>query len=60
MSQLLRCDTYHAQERVKRAKDRESNDIETPSTQSLDVLYQAIQTTSVSIQESEEIPIHST
>ena len=28
-----------SQKRVKRAKDRESNDIETPSTQSLDVLY---------------------
>jgi hypothetical protein len=37
----------------------EYNDIETPSTHSLNVLYQAITTTSfINIQESEKIPIH--
>ncbi|KAH7364881.1 hypothetical protein BKA65DRAFT_145706 [Rhexocercosporidium sp. MPI-PUGE-AT-0058] len=46
--------------RVKRAKDMEHNDVETPSsTHSLSVSYQATAaTSSVSIQESEEIPIH--
>lgn len=44
---------------VKRAKDMEHNDMETPSTYSLNVSYHATTaTSSVSIQESEEIPVH--
>jgi len=45
-----------SRKRVKRAKD---NDVEIPSTHSLNVSYQATAaTSSVSMQESEEIPIH--
>ncbi|PVH69523.1 hypothetical protein DL98DRAFT_598588 [Cadophora sp. DSE1049] len=48
-----------SRKRVKRAKDMEHNDVETPSTHSLNVSYQATAaTSSVSMQESEEIPIH--
>ncbi|CZT08656.1 uncharacterized protein RAG0_13662 [Rhynchosporium agropyri] len=51
-----------SQKRVKRAKDMEHNDVGTPSTRSahsLNVSYQATAaTSSVSMQESEEIPIH--
>jgi hypothetical protein len=49
----------HSRKRVKRAKDTEHNDIETPFTHSLNVSCQAtIATSSVSMQESEEISIH--
>lgn len=45
--------------RVRRTKDTEHNDVETPSTYSLNVSYQAIAATSSgSMQESEAIPIH--
>lgn len=51
-----------SRKRVKRAKDMEHNDVETPSTHSPNVLYQAtIATSSVNMQESEQseqIPIH--
>jgi hypothetical protein len=48
----------HFRKRVRRAKDTEHNDVGTPSTPSLGVLYQATTATSSgSIQESEEISI---
>ncbi|KAH6672626.1 hypothetical protein B0J14DRAFT_78188 [Halenospora varia] len=48
-----------SRKRVKRAKDMEHNDMETPSTHSLNVSYQATAAaSSVSMQESGEIPIH--
>jgi hypothetical protein len=47
-----------SRKRVKRAKDREPNEAKTPSTQPLNVSCQAITaTSSVGMQESEEIPI---
>jgi len=47
-----------SRKRVKQGKDREPNKVEIPSTQSLNVSCQAIAaTSSVSMQESEEIPI---
>jgi hypothetical protein len=47
-----------AWKRVRRTKDTEDNDVETP-THSLNVSYQAIAASlSGSMQESEEIPIH--
>jgi len=46
-----------SRKRVKRAKDREPNDVETASTYSLDVLYQAsVAISSYLMLESEEIP----
>jgi hypothetical protein len=48
-----------SQKRVKQAKDTKHNEVETPSTYSLNVLHHAIAATSSgSMQESEEIPIH--
>ncbi|RFU26187.1 hypothetical protein B7463_g10151, partial [Scytalidium lignicola] len=48
-----------SRKRAKRAKDTEHNDVETPSTHSLNISCQAIATASTgSIQESEEILIH--
>lgn len=48
-----------SRKRVKRSKDAKPSDIETPSTHSLNVSCQGIAaTSSVSTQESEEIPIH--
>ncbi|RDL30225.1 uncharacterized protein BP5553_10503 [Venustampulla echinocandica] len=48
-----------SRKRVRRAKDTKPNDVETPSTKSLDILYQAAAATSPrGIHESEEIPIH--
>jgi hypothetical protein len=49
----------HSQKRVRWTKDRKHNDIEDPSTHYLDVSCQAAAaTSSSSMQESEEIPIH--
>jgi hypothetical protein len=48
-----------SQKRVRRTKDREHNDLESPLTYPLDVLCQAaVATTSSITQESEEMPIH--
>jgi hypothetical protein len=48
----------HFRKRARRAKDTEHNDVETTSTHSLSISYQATAATSSgSIQESEEIPI---
>jgi hypothetical protein len=48
-----------SRKRVRRTKDREHSDVEGPSPHSLDVLCQAAAaTSSSSMQESEEIPIH--
>jgi hypothetical protein len=48
-----------SRKRVRPAKDTEHNEVETPSTHPLNISYQAIAATSSgSIQESEEIPIH--
>ena len=48
-----------SQKRVRRTKDREYNDLESPLTHLLDVSCQAAAaTTSSSTQESEEMPIH--
>lgn len=48
-----------SRKRAKRVKDMEHNDVETPSTHSLNVSHQATTaTSSISMQESEEIPIH--
>jgi hypothetical protein len=48
-----------SRKRARRMKDTEHNDVETPSTHSLNISYQAITaTSSSSMQESEEIPIH--
>lgn len=46
-----------SRKRVKRVKDSEPNELDTPSTQSLNVLCQAVVATSINMQESEEIPI---
>jgi len=47
-----------SRKRIKRAKDMEHDDVESPSTHTLDVSYQATAaTSSVNMQESEEIPI---
>jgi hypothetical protein len=52
-------DRPRSRKRARRAKDTEQNNVETPSTHSLSVPYQAIaKTSSGSVQESEEIPIH--
>ena len=54
----VQCPLY-SRKRVKRAKDMEANDSETSSTCSLNVSHQATAaSSSISIQESEEIPIH--
>ena len=49
----------HSRKRVRRTKDTGDNDVEAPSTYCLDASDQAIAATSSgSMQESEEIPIH--
>jgi hypothetical protein len=49
----------HPRKRLRRAKHTKHNDVEIPSTHALDVSYQATTaTSSVSMQESEEVPIH--
>jgi hypothetical protein len=51
--------TCHSRKRFRRTKDREHNDMEGPSTPSLDVSCQSVAaTSSSSMLESEEIPIH--
>jgi hypothetical protein len=48
-----------SRKQARQTKHTEDNDVDAPSTHPLDVLYQAIvATSSGSMQESEEIPIH--